>query len=791
MCALFVANGRAQEPVTWTQIQNATVSGATLAKSGGCDGCPDSGAVSQQTIAAGDGYVEFTAGQSNALKMIGLSNGNQGTSGAEIKWGVRFDNQLAVASVIESNTYRTDTSYSASDQFRVAIESGAIKYYKNGSLFYTSPTSATYPVLVDTALLSSGSQFSGVVIQTGGSSGPPDSYLADTSRTTRPEPTLPVLGAAGFTFVDPVFGSTLIRVTDGATRPGLPNRSYTTPSAPVQNAWNVDSTYFWVRATDGTIIPYQFDPTTEQVSRINPVPSGDGGLTIYNSIEPQFSFVSPSVLYGVRLDVSNMSPIATRIDLAQNGATTDLLDLRDVVPGLSNVYAAGIYSSAGPTERVMVLFGGPSADLHPYVVVFDAANPSNRILLNTSNSTVSVGGQAYSTNVPLNFTVHHAHIDKSGRYVVMTPQNSQPAALVLWDTLAAPGQGITLMDSGNGYLAGGHEATGWGTLVNQACCTSSSGYDALQWQFRSLATPQTRRDLIDPLLTPQAIYTGDHTSWNNARQDSLQPVVSAIARHPQNEAGRPWRAWDDEIVAIQTDATAGATVWRFAHHRSDSRSDADPAGLGFWYSPRAVISQDGKWALFTSNWEKTLGAAADATPAEQYRRDVFLLKLETGSDGPGDPGVQPVNWTHTVNATASANAVQKNAGCDGCADAGGVSAQQITAGDGHIEFTVSVGDRYVAGLSTDTSNTNSTVIEFAFSIWPNGLWEVRESNGYRTDGAYSAGDILKIAVEGGVVKYYVNGAVVYTSLTQPAYPLVFDTILMSTGATVSGAKIAQ
>ena len=35
--------------------------------------------------------------------------------------------------------------------------------------------------------------------------------------------------------------------------------------------------------------------------------------------------------------------------------------------------------------------------------------------------------------------------------------------------------------------------------------------------------------------------------------------------------------WDDEIIAVQTDAAAGAdpTVWRFAHHRSDIHNDLD------------------------------------------------------------------------------------------------------------------------------------------------------------------------------------------------------------------------
>src|SRR5690348_4897804 len=71
-------------------------------------------------------------------------------------------------------------------------------------------------------------------------------YTAVTDRVAYPEPALPALGAAGYTFADPVFKSTIHRVTDALTRPGSPGRSYRTPSSPHQNAWSVKSSYFYV-----------------------------------------------------------------------------------------------------------------------------------------------------------------------------------------------------------------------------------------------------------------------------------------------------------------------------------------------------------------------------------------------------------------------------------------------------------------------------------------------------------------------------------------------------------------
>src|SRR5206468_892759 len=51
-------------------------------------------------------------------------------------------------------------------------------------------------------------------------------------------------------------------------------------------------------------------------------------------------------------------------------------------------------------------------------------------------------------------------------------------------------------------------------------------------------------------------------------------------------------------------------------------------------------------------------------------------------------GTQDVVWINLVNVTAAGNSIQKTGGCDGCADAGATSQQQIASGDGYFEFAV-------------------------------------------------------------------------------------------------------
>jgi glucose/arabinose dehydrogenase len=150
-------------PVAWTSLVNAVVSGTTLRQSGCCRG----GAVSSQTIASGDGYVEFTVAEAATARAAGLSNGNGDTSVADIDFAISL-NGAGYAEVRESGIYRWDTPYVAGDVFRVAVVGGQVRYSRNGVAFYASTRAAAYPLLVDTSLGSAGSTIANAVIGGGG-----------------------------------------------------------------------------------------------------------------------------------------------------------------------------------------------------------------------------------------------------------------------------------------------------------------------------------------------------------------------------------------------------------------------------------------------------------------------------------------------------------------------------------------------------------------------------------------------------------------------------------------------
>ncbi len=116
------------------------------------------------------------------------------------------------------------------------------------------------------------------------------------------------------------------------------------------------------------------------------------------------------------------------------------------------------------------------------------------------------------------------------------------------------------------------------------------------------------------------------------------------------------------------------------------------------------------------------------------------------------------SWDSPVNVVAVDGALTKSGGCDSCPDSGAHSVTRLT-GDGYAEFVPAANQRVIAGLGTNLSaSTDSSTIDYAFSLWPGGSWEVRERGVYRTDGAGAAGDSFRVSVESGGVVYRRNGA---------------------------------
>jgi len=145
-----------------------------------------------------------------------------------------------------------------------------------------------------------------------------------------------------------------------------------------------------------------------------------------------------------------------------------------------------------------------------------------------------------------------------------------------------------------------------------------------------------------------------------------------------------------------------------------------------------------------------------------------------------------------VAATPSGNSLTKTAGT-GWGTGGAISVQELASGDGFVEVIASETTAYrLFGLSNGNVDSSIGDIDFAIYQYSDGRILIYESGNYRGEFAtYAPGDRLRVAVEGGVVKYRKNGALLYTSLVAPTYPLLVDTSLYDSGSTIMSAVISN
>lgn len=412
----------------------------------------------------------------------------------------------------------------------------------------------------------------------------PVSYTAPTDQSIRPKPPLPDIGRAGTIFTDPTFGSRILRVTDAETQPNAVGTPFRGPAESFMNNWNADGTLFWIYGKGG-VLPFRFDAATMTATRVAKAGDASGGLIL--PIVGPFSRQRPSVLYGGKgLEIVEYDFNADRY--------TPVFDARTAVAGASGPAEAP--SVSDDDGRLSLAFGG-AADGYQYVAVLDRATGSYKVL-DARNSTV----EGRPTTVPLGSAIRSAHLDRSGRYVVIAKSGNPPSsAVVVWDVDAGTVAEI-------GATGSGGVASGFGMSVSSA---------GMQPVLRSLDSSRidNGRQLLSFSEAPTPNQSAGDLSWNNARAEALVPVFSSQYRDMRDTA-QPWRVWDDEIIAAATDGSG--KVWRFAHHRSLYD------GTNFWDTPRGNVSPDGRMLLFTSNWERTLGQ----DPAGSgFRQDVFIVEL--------------------------------------------------------------------------------------------------------------------------------------------------------------------
>lgn len=427
--------------------------------------------------------------------------------------------------------------------------------------------------------------------------GPPN-YCARTDRRIEPyQPNPPAMGPAGSIIRDPAFSSRILRVTDAKSDPYGMGRSLMTPSSAEQNAWNADSTKFYVLTIGGQYVLYDFDAANLKVQQQGVIKAPWGG-------EPEFSYTQPNVLYGAR----SSNPAFQEYDVS-TGRITRLNRFSDCVKLNPSDVAYSVSVSAD--DRRISTEVGPEQDRNFLVYVYDRKQGCRWY----NTQTGEIGGEwgpKGTISIPDRYSLHNSRISKSGDFVWIQRGESRIGKhWLVWEI------GTTNVIACASQCSG-HHAMGYSHLIGP-----SGEKHPMDLLVRPLNRLTAVKSLIPDLQpTTSAKYWYDqHFSWNHVDREDTTPVcLSTYSDSNPDAPDTPLDTiapWENEVLCVETDGK-DSKVWRFAHTYSTAKN-------GFWSTPRGNVSQDGRFFMFTSDWQDELGEKPRNKAS--HRSDVFVVEL--------------------------------------------------------------------------------------------------------------------------------------------------------------------
>ncbi len=363
-------------------------------------------------------------------------------------------------------------------------------------------------------------------------------------------PPLPKLPAAGGIFLDPTFGTRILRVTDavdglncGDVYSYWPSFNKTVTRLLAACTVQVST---W---TEETAVFYVFDPKTLGLS-------GKVTKTSANSRTPTGETVDLSGAIWSGQDPDALFAVnATSTKLwgfnIQKNVFTLVKDLAPLIPGK---YPWQIQRSMDDDRFSFTLKNSSDFSTAGYAVF---SVKENRILYRVDTTSVD-----------------EVQIDKSGRYLVVKTGNSGATVVEGKIVDLQTGKVTDLVDGAPDFNLG-HSDNGASIQVGEE-----------NWTPAIL-----RRDLTNPhsatsLLTMTwATAAGGHYSM--LADGDAWVLISSAETKPQPTVRMEGEAW-----LLATDGSQ--RVWRFAHPRSVYSE--------YYDFPRANLSRDAKFAAFTSNW---------------------------------------------------------------------------------------------------------------------------------------------------------------------------------------------
>ncbi len=594
------------QAVLWTNTVNVSVASGTLQKTSGCNGCDDAGATSQQALSQGDGFVEFTVGESNTLWAAGFSHGNSDSTYADIDFAFRF-NGGGWADVIENGIYQTggDTPYAPGDVFRIAVTGGQVQYSRNGIVLHTSATAPQYPLILDASLASLGATIVNARIGVPDPPPPYGGFLEKAgTQTFRPRFTreqivsfLPANEAKGpFRFPAP-YGTTGVRLTNASDCGGADCLAYVGYSywrSMNNHAGRPEILIFlgFDRDAGGagpSLLSYQ--KATDQVQNLGPLFPTSSVYSYATGEGWYFSGTQPTKLYTYLVGDAQLRRYDVLSHQFDKTAAMDLAQCRR--PGVCPANAAYIFQPHSSDDDAT----------HSATVQDVGFNRLGCVIYKAA------GKKFQFFAPPTGFTLDECHVDKSGSWLMLLEVNPNGAEQ---NRIVDLRKGtITIIDDVNGSL--GHLDMGFGYAVG------ADNYNSFPNATILLKFPvTTTRRPVGPVVHYNKrwdIAAANHIAHGNAAANA--PPESQYACG-SNASRVPDMA--DEIVCFSlnpnrnADGSLDVLVAGQVMTDLDATGGRDVTGDDYTQLPKGNLDVTGRYFLWTTN----MGGE---------RLDAFLVKI--------------------------------------------------------------------------------------------------------------------------------------------------------------------
>lgn len=149
-----------------------------------------------------------------------------------------------------------------------------------------------------------------------------------------------------------------------------------------------------------------------------------------------------------------------------------------------------------------------------------------------------------------------------------------------------------------------------------------------------------------------------------------------------------------------------------------------------------------------------------------------------------------VHWAAAsiANVKARGGYLRKDGGTDGTDDAAARSIAEFDD-DFYVKFRTRLDGTVYFGLAASNDTAAASSIEYAVRVESNGTIKVYEGGVLKATATSTAksGDFLRVQRVGGAVTYWHNRTKIYTSATPSSGPMVCDTAIVTSEATVNEA----